>query len=59
MGQGTILKTADIKLAARDAFPSDTYSYYEDDTCFMVAGRYYIHNLYKATMEWSLIEAEE
>ena len=43
VAQGTILKTADIQMTQPDAFPCDGYSYYEDDNCYLVAGRYYVH----------------
>ena len=51
--QGSILKTAEIKLKNKDAFPHEGYNYYEDCECFLVAGRYYLHRLDKQTMEWS------
>ena len=51
----TILKTAEIKLKERDAFPGDGYSYVEDDECYVVAGRYYVHRLEKQTLIWSVV----
>lgn len=52
INQGSILKTAEIKMKQRDSFPHEGYSYYEDETSYIVAGRYYIHRLYKQTMTW-------
>jgi hypothetical protein len=46
------LRTAEIRLAQRDSFPHEGYSYYEDETCYLVAGRYYLHRLDKQTMTW-------
>ena len=47
INHGSILKTAEIKMKHRDAFPHDGYAYYEDEYCYIVAGRYYLHRLEK------------
>lgn len=59
LGQATILKTNDIKLAERDAFPGEGYHYVEDAFSFIVAGRYYVHRLDKQTLQWSVIPQHE
>lgn len=56
IANGTILKTAEIKLKERDAFPGDGYSYIEDNDCFVVAGRYYVHRLDKKSLHWTTID---
>jgi len=42
----------------RDSFPHEGYSYFEDELCYIVAGRYYVHRLDKQTMEWSDIRED-
>ena len=52
---GTILKTNDICLKERDAFPGEGYHYVEDKDCFVVAGRYFVHRLDKLTLKWEIL----
>ena len=59
IGQATVLKTNDIKLAERDAFPGEGYQYIEDADCYVVAGRYFVHRLDKRMLQWSAIPQSE
>ena len=55
LSQATILKTAEIKLGERDAFPGEGYHYVEDQDYYIVAGRYYVHRLDKHSLKWDVI----
>ena len=56
ISMATILKTAEIKLCERDAFPGEGYHYVEDADSYVVAGRYFVHRLDKLTLGWTVIE---